>query len=202
MYYRMPTPGTNQHLQVGLEAGYSGGYHLGPLLPPKRAWIESTMASRIPYLFSFTWDAGTQDGWAFRKYAEKNTVVGSFKHDGNWCLTASGTHETAGIVLAPCDGRWTQAWWIGATGTIRSLADTSMCMDVAGGANGNGIALQMYPCSTWHNQAQRFRFQSNGEIRTGINFNRCVDLPWNSAYDGAPLQTYDCNGTSAQRWTF
>ena len=203
-YYRTATSGAIQNLQVATTAGHtSGGTRLGTLLPPKRAWIESKLASRVPYRFGFSWNGGTSGGWAYRTYLEQYTVVGQFVHEGNWCLTASGTNQQDPIVLAPCDGRWQQAWWVTKTGEIRSLAVNGMCMDVQGGASGNGTPLWLWPCSSWvYAPAQRFRVESDGEIHAGVDYDKCVDLPWNEPYDGAPLWIYDCNATSAQRWTF
>lgn len=83
----------------------------------------------------------------------------------------------------------------GDTGSLVGLA--GKCLDVAGGSNADGTAVQLYTCNG--SSAQRWTVGSDGSVRA---LGKCLDVSGASTADGARVQLYTCNGTSAQQWSY
>ena len=80
---------------------------------------------------------------------------------------------------------------------VRSVADTNMCFDVKNYNMDNGNPIQLISCKDV--TAQKFRFDSRGNIRNIINPNKCIE----AGIAGTLYQNlfiYDCNGKDWQRW--
>jgi glucosylceramidase len=82
----------------------------------------------------------------------------------------------------------------GGIGPITGLG--GKCVDVAGGSNANGAAVQLYDCNG--STAQQWTVGTDGSIRA---LGKCLDVTSASTADGAKIQLWDCNGSGAQRWT-
>ncbi|MFC8172298.1 ricin-type beta-trefoil lectin domain protein [Streptomyces sp. NPDC057242] len=80
-------------------------------------------------------------------------------------------------------------------GALTGLA--GKCLDVAGAANADGTAVQLYTCNG--TAAQRWTLAADGTIRA---LGKCLDVTGGAVADGTKAQLYTCNGTGAQRWTY
>jgi glucosylceramidase len=69
------------------------------------------------------------------------------------------------------------------------------CMDVAGGSNANGTAVQLYDCNG--SAAQQWT-ASGGTLQS---LGKCLDVTDRSTADGATLQLWDCTGGGNQQFT-
>ncbi|ATL81267.1 glycoside hydrolase family 16 protein [Streptomyces malaysiensis subsp. malaysiensis] len=69
------------------------------------------------------------------------------------------------------------------------------CVDVAGGNNANGTAVQLYDCNG--SAAQQWSVGSDGTIRA---LGKCLDVASGGTADGTLVQLWDCNGSAAQQW--
>ncbi|MGW5331743.1 ricin-type beta-trefoil lectin domain protein [Streptomyces bauhiniae] len=81
------------------------------------------------------------------------------------------------------------------TGAFAGLA--GKCLDVAGGSDANGTAVQLYDCNG--STAQQWTVAADGSVRA---LGKCLDVVSASTANGAKAQLYDCNGTGAQRWSY
>jgi chitosanase len=79
-----------------------------------------------------------------------------------------------------------------AAGPITGLA--GKCVDVAGAANANGTAINLYTCNG--TGAQNWTVGS--DLRA---LGKCLDVTAAGTANGAKIQLYDCNGSAAQQWT-
>jgi hypothetical protein len=76
-------------------------------------------------------------------------------------------------------------------------SQNNKCMDIDGGATGNGAVVQLYTCNG--SGAQQFTLNAAGDL-VNLQANRCVDIAaWNGA-DGALLHLWDCVGGANQKW--
>ncbi|GGL12779.1 alpha-L-arabinofuranosidase [Sphaerisporangium melleum] len=71
------------------------------------------------------------------------------------------------------------------------------CLDVRGGTDTAGAALQIYDCNGTAGQA--FEFTSAGELRT-FNGTRCVDAYAQGTSPGTQAVIWSCNGQNNQKW--
>ncbi|WP_067508083.1 cysteine/serine endopeptidase inhibitor [Actinoplanes sp. TFC3] len=83
----------------------------------------------------------------------------------------------------------------GATGPITGLANK--CIGAAGGATGNGTAIDLYSCVG--DATQQWTRATDGTIRTG---GKCMDVSGSGNANGTKVQVWDCNGTGAQQWVY
>ena len=117
---------------------------------------------------------------------------------GGKCVDVAGD-DTGGdgsaVQLWGCQTGAADQHWTASGSSLRTLG---RCLDVAGGATGNGAKVQLATCSG--NAAQAWRARSDGSLLNPQS-GRCLDSPGASTANGARLQIYDCNGTAAQRWT-
>ncbi|WP_327293083.1 lectin [Streptomyces sp. NBC_01198] len=91
-------------------------------------------------------------------------------------------------------------WSVPASAAAAPLvgAASGRCLDVAGGVDTPGTALQIWDCNGQANQA--FELSSAGELRT-MNGSRCVDASNNQTSTGTPAIIWSCNGGANQKWT-
>jgi hypothetical protein len=76
-------------------------------------------------------------------------------------------------------------------------AASGRCLDVAGGTDTPGTALQIWDCGG--QAGQSFEFTTAGEIRT-MNGTRCVDASGAKTSPGTPVIIWSCNGQANQTW--
>lgn len=81
-----------------------------------------------------------------------------------------------------------------ATGPITSR-NGGRCIDVAGGSNANGTAIQLYDCN--NSNAQKIALPGDGTLRV---LGKCLDLTAGATANGTKVQLYDCNSSPAQQW--
>lgn len=178
---------------------FSGSRDNGALISPALAWIEQTVASRIPYLFNYVKLNESVGGYSYRKYLEGGILFSQFKI-GGLCLDVQNVNATSATVLAPCSGNQSQSWHLKPSGEIRNIGNYDMCLDVAGGNPASGTPIQITPCNG--SVAQRFRYNADGTLHAGVDYNKCMDVPWSQFVPGATPWAYDCNWSGAQIWSF
>ncbi|MBD0734870.1 alpha-L-arabinofuranosidase [Streptomyces sp. CBMA29] len=76
-------------------------------------------------------------------------------------------------------------------------SQSGRCLDVKGGSDTAGTALQIWDCDSQPNQA--FEFTSAGELRA-LNGTRCVDASNGQTSPGTAVIIWPCNGQSNQSW--
>ncbi|WP_107451477.1 ricin-type beta-trefoil lectin domain protein [Actinacidiphila rubida] len=81
----------------------------------------------------------------------------------------------------------------GHTGTITGYG--GKCVDVAGGSNANGAAVQLYDC----NGTSAQQWTASGTTLQALG--KCMDVTSAGTANGTQVQLYDCNGTGSQQWT-
>ncbi|MFJ4669151.1 ricin-type beta-trefoil lectin domain protein [Kitasatospora purpeofusca] len=81
----------------------------------------------------------------------------------------------------------------GPVGQISGYANK--CVDVRGGINGNGTAVQIWDCLG--NAAQTWKVGTDGTVRA---LGKCLDVQGGNTGNATLVQIYDCNGTGAQQW--
>ncbi|KAL0570844.1 hypothetical protein V5O48_011116 [Marasmius crinis-equi] len=123
------------------------------------------------------------------------------------CMTAESNTDGALVSIAACDdiaatfpnGNKT---WVFAqsplSGAIKTF-DGSKCLDVRGGSNANGNALQIWTCVEGSTN-QQFTVDSPNTI-TWVGQNKCVDITNGNLTAGNHLQIWDCDASNAnQHW--
>lgn len=84
------------------------------------------------------------------------------------------------------------------TGTSQvKHTDGGRCMEVAGGVNANGTAVQLWDCDA-NNANQKWTFASNGTITWN---GKCLGVAGGAATDGAKAVIWNCDGAANQKWT-
>ncbi|MFC7647018.1 ricin-type beta-trefoil lectin domain protein [Streptosporangium lutulentum] len=83
----------------------------------------------------------------------------------------------------------------GTGGTVTGLA--RQCMDVAGGSNADGTAVQLYTCNG--TTAQQWTRPGDGTLRV---LGKCLDVVDNGTANGSWLQLWSCFGGANQQWTY
>lgn len=81
----------------------------------------------------------------------------------------------------------------GPQGQISGYA--SKCVDVRGGENKNGTAVQIYDCNGTN--AQKWTVGVDGTMRA---LGKCMDVEGGNTANHTMVQLYDCNGSGAQQW--
>ncbi|GHH73559.1 alpha-L-arabinofuranosidase [Streptomyces sulfonofaciens] len=76
-------------------------------------------------------------------------------------------------------------------------AASGRCLDVKGGVDTAGTALDVWDCNGQANQA--FEFTSAGELRT-MGGTRCVDAYGDRTAPGTAVIIWSCNGQQNQQW--
>lgn len=193
----------SQHVQFAVHNGRdhdwpSGDDSAGTMIAPSLPWIEATIASRMPKNFQLSINGGSVNGHAYRRYVERINTIAPIKH-GAWCLEPTGD-DGSPVRLGTCGNDVREPWLMTAIGEIRNIqAGGSLCLTVDSGSNYDGLGLHLEACNG--SLVQRFRFDKEGWIHSGLDYNRCLDVQWGDAYDGAFVQLWGCNGTAAQVWT-
>jgi hypothetical protein len=90
-------------------------------------------------------------------------------------------------------------WSTSASADTAPLVGTASgrCLDVKGGTDTAGNALQIWDCNGQTGQA--FEFTSAGELRA-MNGTRCVDATGGRTTPGTAVIIWTCNGQSNQQW--
>lgn len=131
--------------------------------------------------------------------------------DSNLVMEPEAQDATAGrnVVLATKDGGTDQEWAFvptplfqsGGVYELRSMLDTGMCADVAGGSSTKGANVQLYMANGTN--AQKFYVTQEAadswSIRN-INSGMYVDVDGGGTSAGTNVQQYTDNDTRAQRW--
>ncbi|WP_405934017.1 PQQ-dependent sugar dehydrogenase [Streptomyces longwoodensis] len=81
----------------------------------------------------------------------------------------------------------------GVPGAVRGV--NGKCLDVAGGATGDGTQVQLWTCNG--TAAQTWTVGTDGTVRA---LGKCLDVSGGGAADGTKVQLWTCNGTGAQKW--
>jgi predicted alpha-1,2-mannosidase len=84
----------------------------------------------------------------------------------------------------------------GPTGQIKS-GIAGQCLDVSGGATGDGTHLQIAACAA--NTAETWTVAGDGSLQA---LGKCADVNQSATANNSIVQLWTCNGTGAQRWTY
>jgi hypothetical protein len=80
------------------------------------------------------------------------------------------------------------------SGPVRS-GIAGKCLDVNGGSNVNGTAVQLWDCN--NTTAQVWQANSNGTLSA---LGKCLDATGLGTADGTKVELWDCNGGANQQW--
>ena len=76
-------------------------------------------------------------------------------------------------------------------------AASGRCVDITGGNNSDGTALQLYDCN--QSISQSWSRPGDGTIQA---MGKCMDVRGGSNADGTAVQLYTCNHSASQQWTY
>lgn len=76
-------------------------------------------------------------------------------------------------------------------------AVSGKCVDITGGNNSDGTALQLYTCN--NTVSQSWSRPGDGTVQA---MGKCMDVRNGSNADGTPVQLYTCNQSASQQWTY
>ncbi len=81
----------------------------------------------------------------------------------------------------------------------------SMCLDVPGGDQRDGVRIIQWWCHGGGNQLWTVESETVWPAHTihrvkNAATNKCLDVPWGNAYNGAPIQQWGCHWGIEQRW--
>ena len=131
---------------------------------------------------------------------------------GNWVLDLAGAATANGTAIALYEPNGTNAQRfllssvdagipVNTTVKIASAINSNLVMDIAGGATGNNVAVQLYGWNDTDAQKYRFAEVGNGVYQiTNVKSGRLVEIAGGATGNGGTIQQYAANGTQAQRW--
>ncbi|WP_328396069.1 ricin-type beta-trefoil lectin domain protein [Streptomyces sp. NBC_00390] len=178
--------GDARHGQVDYTIEYYTMGHLTKFVKPGAHRIASTGSSAVPNVAWRNPD-GSKALIAYNDSSDAQTMT------VNW----GGRRYTYAL-----PGRTSATFtWSGAqsgggseqSGALVGLA--GKCLDVAGGADADGTAVQLWDCNG--SAAQRWTIRSDGSVRA---LGKCLDVTSGSTANGAKVQLYGCNDSGAQQW--
>lgn len=106
------------------------------------------------------------------------------------CLdVAGGRPEDGKVITHPCNGDRAQHWTGPGDGTIRAYG---RCLDVSGGAVGNGTPVILHPCNG--DRAQDWAHRPGGQL-VNPQSGRCLDA------SPSGMIIWDCHTGANQRWS-
>ncbi|MFF3688948.1 ricin-type beta-trefoil lectin domain protein [Streptomyces sp. NPDC002187] len=178
--------GDARHGQVDYTIEYYTMGHLTKFVKPGAHRIASTGSPAVPNVAWRNPD-GSKALIAYNDSSDAQTMT------VNW----GGRRYTYSL-----PGRTSATFtWSGAQsggGSERSgalVGQAGKCLDVAGGADADGTAVQLWDCNG--SAAQRWTIRSDGSVRA---LGKCLDVTSGSIANGAKVQLYGCNGSGAQQW--
>ncbi|MFJ7495123.1 ricin-type beta-trefoil lectin domain protein [Streptomyces sp. NPDC097727] len=121
-----------------------------------------------------------------------------YSHASSRCIGIAGSPGAAtgsALVIWDCYDESYQRWKF-VSGTVQS---EGKCMNVSGGATGNGAVINWTTCNG--SKAQQFRLNSSHDLTNPQSGNKCVDVKDKSTANGARLQLWQCGGTPNQKWS-
>jgi ricin-type beta-trefoil lectin protein len=104
--------------------------------------------------------------------------------------TFQAAHDAFAVYLTPSTGGSDRSGALVGTGSGR-------CLDVAGGAQTPGTAVQIFDCNGQANQS--WHLTAAGELRV-FNDTRCLDATNQGTANGTRLLIWTCNGQANQQW--
>ncbi|MGW3498641.1 ricin-type beta-trefoil lectin domain protein [Streptomyces sp. NPDC001020] len=121
-----------------------------------------------------------------------------YGHASGRCIGIAGSPGAAtgsALVIWDCYDVSYQRWKF-VNGTVRS---EGKCMNVQGGARGDGAVINWTTCNG--SGAQQFRLNAAHDLTNPQSGNKCVDVKDLSTANGARLQLWTCAGTPNQKWS-
>ncbi|MFB7268849.1 ricin-type beta-trefoil lectin domain protein [Streptomyces sp. NPDC056244] len=179
--------GDSRHGQVDYTIEYYTMGHLTKFVKPGAQRIASTASTTVS---NVAWR--NPDG--SKALIAYNDGTGAQQVRVNWG-GQNFTYSLPGKTSATFTWAGTQAGGSDRSGTLVGLG--GKCLDVAGGSNANGTAVQIYDCNT--STAQRWTLKADGSVQA---LGKCLDVAAASTANGAKVQLYDCNGSGAQQWRY
>ncbi|MGW2052609.1 ricin-type beta-trefoil lectin domain protein [Streptomyces sp. NPDC001840] len=179
--------GDSRHGQVDYTIEYYTMGHLTKFVKPGAQRIASTASTTVS---NVAWR--NPDG--SKALIAYNDGTGAQQVRVNWG-GQNFTYSLPGKTSATFTWAGAQAGGSDRSGTLVGLG--GKCLDVAGGSNANGTAVQIYDCNT--STAQRWTLKADGSVQA---LGKCLDVAAASTANGAKVQLYDCNGSGAQQWRY
>ncbi|MFF4716912.1 non-reducing end alpha-L-arabinofuranosidase family hydrolase [Streptomyces eurythermus] len=81
------------------------------------------------------------------------------------------------------------------SGALRGVG-SNRCLDVAGGVETDGTALQLYDC--WGGTNQQWTLTDANQLT--VYGNKCLDVPGHATTAGTKVQIWTCSGGANQQW--
>ncbi|MFE7491162.1 ricin-type beta-trefoil lectin domain protein, partial [Kitasatospora sp. NPDC057541] len=163
--------------------------------PDKEVFFDDLSLKEIVAPFGPQWaggpDAGTGSDYRSLSFPQSDLV--EIKSNDDTSITfAKGTDGT----LFPEPGAESLTLKaVPATSGALVLSATGQCLEVPGGAAGNGANLQSAPCTGGANQQWTRDDQQRFQI-----LGKCLDNPWGVTADNSRVVLWDCNGGTNQKW--
>ncbi|GHH19987.1 non-reducing end alpha-L-arabinofuranosidase family hydrolase [Streptomyces rubradiris] len=81
------------------------------------------------------------------------------------------------------------------SGALRGVG-SNRCLDVLGGSQTDGTALQLYDC--WGGTNQQWTLTDTNQLT--VYGNKCLDVPGHATTSGTRVQIWTCSGGANQQW--
>lgn len=127
--------------------------------------------------------------------------------DSSKCVDAGDMQAGNQLYLWDCNGFDQQFWSYDPDMWTVFLAngkgaerDASLCMDLAGGDETWGTAVEVWDCNSL--SQQMWWLKAGITLRLGVDDPYCIDLPGGDTSNGTPLWLWSCNGQASQQWEF
>ncbi|MET9622890.1 ricin-type beta-trefoil lectin domain protein [Streptomyces sp. NPDC006464] len=177
--------GDSRHGQVDYTVEYYTMGHLTKFVKPGAHRIASTGSTAVPNVAWRNPD-GSKALIAYNDSTAAQTLT------VNWG-SQRYTYSLPGRTSATFTWSGGQDGGSERTGALVGLA--GKCLDVAGGADADGTAVQLWDCNG--TAAQRWTVRADGTVRA---LGKCLDVTSGATADGAKVQLHTCNGSGAQQW--
>ncbi len=194
--------GANGSFPLYQDAGEGAGYQSGQSATTPISWNDASRTLTVgPDSGSFP-GAPTQRSYTLRlSNATAPTAVfvdGVQVPETAWSYNPNQRVTTVVTPALPVGSQHTITLSGSATASPTSgevVGDGGLCLDVRGGANANGTAMQLYTCN--HTAAQQVTYTSSNTVQV---LGKCLDAANGGTANGTPVQLYDCDNTGSQTW--
>lgn len=150
---------------------------------------------------TYTYNSKSYNSYLIKAHSNTSLVLdvesGSTSAGANIRLYSSNNSNAQRWILIPAAVLTTEGAY-----EIVLAADTSMCIDIAGGSTASKANAQVYSRNS--SNAQKFVADVDSQTFTVVlknaNSNKVLDIAGGTAKNGANIQQYPSNNTTAQKW--
>ncbi|WP_457032120.1 ricin-type beta-trefoil lectin domain protein [Kitasatospora sp. P5_F3] len=123
-------------------------------------------------------------------------VVGNYQNAGAYVSSFNGSVSDIVVYDFPTDAASTTGAIVAdVSANVGVSLTTNKCVDVAGGTDADGTAIQVYDCNG--TTTQNATAQSNGTIKLKT---RCLDVNGAGTVNTTKVQLWTCHGGPSQQW--